>query len=110
MDSRYYSYEDFLAEVQDRLPKITHEEVNTAIRKFLNFKNLYLAIITDDAQSFKEALVANTPSPISYANPNMPPEILEEDLIYQTFALDVNPEKVRIIKASEFFKKEGIPR
>jgi zinc protease len=110
MDSRYYGYEDFLAEVQERLPKITHEEVNAAIRKYLNFKNLYLAIITDDAQSFKDALVANTPSPITYANPNMPPEVLEEDLIYQTFALDVDPEKVRIFKATDFFKKAGVPR
>ncbi len=110
MDSHYYGYEDFLAEAQKRLPRITHEEVNAAIRRHLNFKNLYLAIITDDAQTFKEALVANTPSPISYANPNMPPEVLDEDLIYQTFALDVNPEKVWIIRASDFFKKEGIPR
>jgi zinc protease len=110
MDSRYYGYEDFLAEVQERLPKITHEDVNEAIRKYLNFKNLYLAIITDDAQSFKEALVANTPSPITYANPNMPPAILEEDLIYQTFDLDVDPEKVRISKASDFFKKAGVSR
>lgn len=110
MDSRYYGYEDFLVNVQERLPRITHKEVNAAIRKYLIFKNLYLAIITDDAQTFKEALVANTPSPISYANPNMPPEVLEEDLIYQTFALDVNPEKVRIIRASDFFKKAGVPR
>jgi zinc protease len=110
MDSRYYGYEDFLNEAQERLPNITREEVNDVIRKYLNFNNLYLAIVTDDAQSFKDALVANTPSPISYANPNMPPEILEEDLIYQTFALDVDPEKIRIFKATDFFKKTGIPK
>lgn len=110
MDSHYYGYEDFLAEVQKRLPKITHEQVNQAVRKYLNFENLYIAIITDDAQSLKEALVANTPSPITYANPNMPREILEEDLIIQNFPLNVNPDKVWIARASAFFQTVGLPR
>lgn len=110
MDSRYYGYKDFLVEVQKRLPKITHEDVNQAIKKYLNFRNLSIAIITDDAESFKEALIANTPSPISYANPNMPEEILKEDLIYQVFPLDVKPEKARIAPATEFFQKIGVPQ
>ena len=109
MDSRYYGYTDFLAEVQKKLPRITHEDVNRAIRKYLNFDNLYIALITQDAESFKEALVNNTPSPITYANPNMPEEILEEDKIYQVFPLDVKPEKVRIVQATSFFQKKSIP-
>lgn len=109
MDSRYYGYTDFLAEVQKRLPRITHEDVNRAIQKYLNFDNLYIALITQDAESFKEVLVNNTPSPITYANPNMPEEILEEDKIYQVFPLDVKPEKVRIVPATSFFQEMGIP-
>lgn len=109
MDSRYYGYDDFLAEAQKRIPQVTHEQVNAAIRKYLNFENMYVAVITQDAQAFKDALVANTPSPISYANPNMPEEILQEDLIYQEFPLDVRPEKVRIAPASAFFQRKGIP-
>lgn len=110
MDSHYYGYEDFLAEVQKRLPKITHEQVNQAVRKYLNFENMYIAIITEDAQSLKEALVANTPSPITYANPNMPPEILQEDMIIQNFPLKVNPDKIWIAPASAFFQRVGLPR
>lgn len=109
MDSHYYGYEDFLAEVQERLPKITLEQVNEAIRKYLNYKNIYIAIITEDAESLKNALTSNAPSPIEYANPNMPEEILEEDLIIQVFHLDVQPEKVRIAKAGNFFKKNELP-
>ncbi|MFW6159834.1 MAG: M16 family metallopeptidase [Acidobacteriota bacterium] len=110
MDSHYYGYDGFLSEVQQRLTKITHQQVDQAIRKYLNWENLYIALITQDAQSLKEALVANTPSPITYANPNMPPEILEEDLIIQSFPLDVKPEKVKIAPASEFFKTAGLPK
>jgi zinc protease len=109
MDSRYYGYENFLAEAQKRIPQITHEQVNEAIKKYLNFENMYVAVITQDAQAFKAALVANTPSPISYANPNMPEEILQEDLIYQEFPLDVRPEKVRIAPAAAFFQNPGVP-
>jgi len=109
MDSHYYGYKDFLAETQNRLSKLTQEDVNRAIKKYLNFNNISIAIITEDAESLKDALVANTPSPISYANPNMPKRILEEDLVIQTFPIDVKPKKVRIALASDFFQKKGIP-
>jgi zinc protease len=109
MDSDYYGYEDFLEEIQKRLPKITHEDVNEAIKKYLNYENMYIAVITQDAESFKDALVANIPSPITYANPNMPEEILEEDLIYQIFPLDIISEKVNIRNATSFFNRIGLP-
>ena len=110
MDSRYYSYQDFLTEVQERLPKIKLEDVNNAIRTYLNSDNVYIAIVTQDAQGLKDAMVANTPSPISYANPNMSQRILDEDLVIQTFPLDIQPAKIRIAKASDFFQKAGIPK
>lgn len=109
MDSHYYGYKDFLAEAQKRLPKITRDQVNEAIQKYLNYENLYIAVITQDAEAFKEALVANTPSPIKYANPNMPEVTLSEDLVYQTFPLEVKPEKLRIAPAGLFFLSRGIP-
>ena len=110
MDSRYYGYKNFLTEVQERLPKITQEDVNKAIKTYLNTDNVCIAIITQDAQGLKDALVANTPSPISYANPNMPQKIMDEDLVIQTFPLDIQPEKIHIAKASNFFQKTGIPK
>jgi zinc protease len=110
MDSHYYGYDDFLAEVQERLPKITQEDVNRAIKTYLNSDNIYIAVITQDAEALKNDLVSNNPSPISYANPNMPQAILDEDLAIQIFPLDIKPEKVRIAKASDFFQKTGIPK
>jgi zinc protease len=108
MDSRYYGYTNFLAEVQKRLPRITHEDVNRAIKKYLNYQNCYIALITQDAHALREALVNNTPSPVTYAGP-MPKEVLEEDKIYQVFPLDVKPENVRIAQATSFFQKKGVP-
>jgi zinc protease len=110
MDSRYYGYDDFLAEAQKRLAAVTHEQVNAAIRKYLNYENLYVAVITQDAQALKDALVADTPSPIQYANPNMPQAILDEDLIIQEFPLKVEMDKVFIAPASRFFQSNELPK
>lgn len=109
MDSHYYGYKDFLAEAQMRLPKLTRGDVNRAIKKYLNFDNLCIAVITQDGESLEKALVENMPSPITYANPNMPKAILEEDQVIQSYPLQVKPENVKVIPAAEFFRKPGIP-
>ncbi len=109
MDSHYYGYQDFLAEVQTRLPKLTRDDVNRAIKKYLNFDNVYIAVITQNGEGLKNALIENAPSPITYANPNMPKEVLEEDRIIQVYPLDIKAEKVKVVPASEFFKKPGLP-
>ncbi len=109
MDSHYYGYKDFLAEVQARLPKITREDINRAIKKYLNFENVYIAVITQDGESLKKALVENAVSPITYANPDMPKAVLDEDKIIESYPLQVKTENVKVIPASEFFKKPGLP-
>ena len=109
MDSNYYGYRDYLMEVQERLPQITHKDVNEAIRKYLDFKNIYIAVITEDAESLRDALIANSPSPISYANPNMPPHILDEDLVIQSYPLEILPDRILVAPASEFFRQKGLP-
>ena len=109
IDSKYHGYKDFLKEAGERIPKVKLDEVNSAIQKYLNYKNLTIAVVTQDAESFKENLVANTPSPITYSNPNMPEEILREDLVIQEFPLDIKLDNVITAKASEFFIETGIP-
>jgi zinc protease len=109
MDSHYYGYQDFLAEAQTRLRRLTREDVNRAVKKYLNYDNVCIAVVTQDGESLKKALVENTPSPITYANPNMPRAVLDEDQVIQAYRLDVKPENVRVIPAAEFFKRPGIP-
>jgi zinc protease len=110
IDSHYYGYDDFLAEAQKRLRTITREEVNASIKKYLNWQNVRIAVITQGAQALKDALVSNKPSPITYANPNMPKAILEEDRAIETYPLDVQPENVQIVSAMGFFEKSGSDR
>lgn len=109
MDSRYYGYQDFLAEAQSVLPRLTRDEVNRAIKKYLNFENICLAVITQDAEGLKNDLVSNTPSPVKYANPDMPRAVLDEDTVIQEYPLAVRLEKIKTAPAAEFFQRAGLP-
>jgi zinc protease len=109
MDSHYYGYRDFLAEARTRLRRLTRDDVNRAIKKYLNPDNISIAVITEDGEGLKAALVENASSPITYANPNMPQAVLDEDKIIQEYRLQVRPENIRVIPAGEFFKKPGLP-
>ena len=85
------------------LDELTREEVNAALKKHLNYKNLKVAFVTKDAESLKEALVANDPSPITYKS-EKPAEILEEDKEISTYPLTVRPENVTIVTVEEMFE------
>ena len=100
---------DFCTLAREPMRHLPVETILADARTNLNAGVRNIALITEDADSLKEELVANSPSPITYANPNMPKEVLEEDLIIQTFPLDVLPEKVRFAPSSEFFQNKGVP-
>lgn len=61
-------------------------------------------MITKDAKSLKKALVSNAPSPMKYAAPK-PPEVLEEDKEIKKYPLEIDEDKVKIVKADEMFVK-----
>ena len=109
MDSHFYGTNDVLARAREILPKLTRADVNAAIRKYLNPDNVFVAVVTQDAEALKTALVSNAPSPINYANPNMPRAVLDEDAVIQVYPLEVRADAVRVAAAAEFFRKAGIP-
>jgi zinc protease len=109
MESRFYGFDDFLAEARAALARLSRADVNAAIRKHLDPDNVLIAVVTQDAEALKAALTSDAPSPIRYANPNMPKSVLGEDAVIQAYPLRVKPEAVRIAPAAEFFQKRGLP-
>ena len=105
MDSEFYGIPYYVDYVAKQLAELTVDDVNAAIRKHLQAKNYYLSIVAKDAEPLKAALLANTPSPIHYNNPNVPAEILEQDKAIQALSLDINKERFRIVPSSELFEK-----
>ena len=102
MDSKFYGMPPYIEEIEARLKKLTVEEVNAAIRKYLDPDDWDVVVVTANARQLEEALRKDAPSPKTYASP--PPEqVLTEDKTIQ--ALPVKPTKVEIVPIEQAFQK-----
>ena len=106
MDSEFYGADYFIDRIDRELRTLTVDDVNAAIRKYLNAENIRIAVVVDEGkgQEFYDALSANLPSPITYESPK-PQDIVEEDRIIEVFPLNVNKAKSRVVHAAELFEK-----
>jgi zinc protease len=104
MDDRFYGNErEHWSHYAEMLDQLTLEEVNAAIKKHLTFGNVKAVFITPDAESLKQAMVNNDPSPISYESAK-PDEIYKEDEKISTYPLEVEPGNVTIVKVDDVFE------
>jgi zinc protease len=104
LDSRYYGLPGFTDYVRAQLAKLTLADVNRAIKKYLQVDNVKIVIVTQNAQAFKDAALANKPSPISYTSAP-PKEILDEDKLIESYKLNFNPRRVEVIPVDQVFQK-----
>jgi zinc protease len=104
LDSRWHGIDEFTRYMRDRLSRLTVDDVNRAVRTHLDPKNLSVVIITRDAESLRNALVSDAPSPLTYDSPK-PPEIVEEDRMLMNKKLGIRPENVRITPVAEVFAR-----
>lgn len=102
MDSKFYGMPFYIDEIDARLKKVTLEEVNAAIKKYLDPDNWDAVIVTNNASALAETLRRDAPSPKTYASP--PPEqVPAEDKTIQV--LPVKPTKVEIVPVDQVFQK-----
>jgi len=107
MDSRFYGRKDYIQEMDALLAKLTLADVNKAIRKYWQTKNMFITIVTDDSEAgpLKKALEENRPSPMSYSNlvkTGLPKEVLDEDEKVANYKLNVKT--VKIVSSKDTFK------
>jgi zinc protease len=103
LDSRYYNIPDYVSYMRDQLTKVTLEDVNNAIRKYLKSDAMQIVMITKDAEGLREAIVSNKPSPITYNSPK-PKEITDEDKVIEVYKINVKPEDVVIVPVGKVFE------
>ena len=104
IDDKFYGIDGSHLELfRKMMDEITLEDVNNAIKKHLQYDNMKIAIITKDAESFKNNLAANTTSPIEYSTPK-PESVLEEDKNIIDYKLNIDQNKINIIQVEELFK------
>lgn len=105
LDDMFYHIDgSHLKNLRTITPGLTREEVNRAIRKYLQFENMKIAIVTPRAEDLKEALVSDRPSPIEYSTPK-PDEILDEDKLIMEYPLHIRAADVRIVPVEQMFKE-----
>ncbi len=108
MDSKFYGRNDWINEFDALLSKLTVADVNAAMKKYWQTKNMEVVIVTDESEvnALSESLKGNKPSPMSYSNTlksSLPQSILDEDNIVSSYPLEVK--EVRIINSNDTFKK-----
>lgn len=104
MDSEFYGTGYFIDEIAKRLPNLTKKEVDNAIKKYLNYQNIKVAMVTEGASEFSKELISNKVSPITYQHSNISQHILDEDRYIQKYPLKINDKKLKIVKAEEVFE------
>lgn len=103
MDADWYGTEMFQEKLEKELAKLTVDDVNGVIRKYLQAKDVKIVIVTKDAESLKQALLHGTSSPIYYPASKPTEDILAEDKIIEAYPLKINKDKVKIVRTEELF-------
>ena len=102
MDSRYYGTPYYIDEIDKRLKNLTVEQVNAAIKKYIQTDNYRAVFVTANAQKLKETLEKDEPSPKTY-NAQPEADVAEADKTIQ--ALKVKPTSIRILPVDQVFQK-----
>ena len=105
LDDKFYGINGSHLEIfRNMMDKLTLDDVNAAIKKYLQYGNMQVAIITKDAPALRDALVKDAPSPMTYKS-TKPQSLLQEDKEISVFPLNVKPEDVKIVPVTELFVK-----
>jgi zinc protease len=104
LDQKWYGLPDYVTEMRAKLSKLTRADVNAAVTRHLQAKDLSIVIVTKDAEALKTALVADGFSPITYDG-EKPKELLDEDKIVGALKLGIKAEAVTITPVDDVFAK-----
>jgi zinc protease len=105
IDDKFYTLKrSHLETFRKMMNEVTLKDVNAAIKKYWQYDNMQIAIVTKDAASLKEALVNDAPSPIIYKTPK-PQHVLDEDKEIGIFPLRIKAADVTTIPIADLFVK-----
>jgi zinc protease len=104
LDDAFYGIPDHLETAGKMFDEITLDEVNAAVRKYMQTENLKIAMITSDAASLKAALAADAASPMVYENAK-PAEVMEEDKVIAAYPLKISADKITIVPVDNTLMK-----
>ena len=104
LDQRWYGLGDYVTTMREKLGKLARADVNAAVKRHLQARDLSVVIITKDAEGLKEELVTDAFSPITYDG-EKPKELLDEDKTIGALKLGIRAEAVTITPVEDVFAK-----
>jgi len=102
LDSAWYGTGEFTAFMRGALSRLTVDEVNAAVKRHLDARNLSVVIVTQDASGLARALASDAFSPIKYDGVK-PPDLLAEDQIIGALKLNIPAEKITVTPIADVF-------
>lgn len=96
---------ELAAALQARLPTLTRDEVNAALRKHLSTANLVAVLAGPDAAALQAKLLSGEATPLVYDTEGTPAEILAEDKIIEVYPLALDPARIRTVPAATLFDR-----
>ncbi len=103
IDSMWYSTALYNVQLREALEKMTREDVNRAIRRYLRTDKLVVVAVSKNAEDLKNQLASDDPSPMTYNSPK-PAEITEVDKVVEKWPLKLAAADIRIVPASAVFE------
>jgi zinc protease len=103
IDSAYYGMPNYNEYLKASLTKLTVDDVNRAVKKYLHADRLQIVGVAKDAASIKAALVGDAATPMHYNAPK-PQDILDEDKIVERWPIGLRPEDVTIVQVDTVFE------
>jgi zinc protease len=104
MDAQWFGTDDFIEDIENKLPQLTVDDVNRAVRTHLRTDAIRIAAVTADAEEFRDALIDNRPSTVFYTG-SVEEAVLEKDAVVETYPLRINPERIRIVPVHSMFEE-----
>lgn len=102
MDSQFYDMPYYIDEIDERLAAMTVDDVNAAIRKYLQTDNFHAVLVTRNAADVEAWLKAEEPSPMLY-NSEPKPEVVEADKDIES--LEISPDSITIVPVEQMFEQ-----
>ncbi|HEY2828851.1 MAG TPA: insulinase family protein, partial [Thermoanaerobaculia bacterium] len=104
LDSWWYGIPEYTGYMRAQYSKLTRDQVNAALKKYLSAQNLDVVIVTKDAEGLRDQLLKDDFSAIKYDSPK-PDDIVAEDKIIGAYKLNIKSENVKIVPADDVFAK-----
>ena len=103
IDSVYYMMPAYGEQIKGALAKLTREDVNRVIQRYLRTSRLTIVAVAKNGEDLKRQLVEDDPPPIAYNSPK-PAAVLEEDKAAAKWNLNLRPEDIRVVPAASVFQ------